>query len=275
MASPTLSGVRTLLTFCSFYVLDRAMSPPDATLSSASAADLQDRQASHGWRMRMLEVAAERGLNLLDEVRDMARERTAEGDLGLTYSRITKSIRQCVMLHAKFEEEAGKSDAQREAEAAAARAAEAQRAASAEAGCKAHRKRQAKKAVKLAMDLSWQAADERGEQLDYAEMLLDLNERIDDYDDYSDFGSLPVGAVVENICRVMGLEFDPALWEDEPWAVAEMAEKPEGSPYADWEPSAPETANDDDDLGEDDETDPYGLADEYDEPPRRSSRAPP
>jgi hypothetical protein len=97
-------------------------------------------------------------------------------------------------------------------------------------------------------------------------------------DDYSDFGNLPVGAAVENICRVMGLEFDPALWEDEPWAVAEMAEKPEGSPYADWEPSAPETANDDtdpDDPGEDDETDPYGLAEEYDEPPRRRSQAPP
>ena len=84
--------------------------------------------------------------------------------------------------------------------------------------------------------------------------------------------------LVENICRVLGIEFDPALWEDEPWAVAEMAEKPEGSPFAEWRPSAPETASDDDtdadDLGADDEDDPYGLAEE-DDRPRRRSRAPP
>ena len=246
------------------------MSPPDATLPSASAADPQDRQANHAWRMRMLESTAERGIDILDEVRDMARARETEDDLGLAYSRISKSIRQTVMLHAKFEEDANKTDAQREAEAAAALA-------SAEAAHITHQKRQAKKAVKLAMDIEWEAAEARGEAPDYAERLLDLNERLDDYDEYSDFGKLPVGAVVESICRVMGLEFDPALWEDEPWALAEMAEKPEGSPYADWPPSAPETANDDeaepDDPGEDD--DPYGIAEEDDEPPRRSSRAPP
>ena len=90
-----------------------------------------------------------------------------------------------------------------------------------------------------------------------------------------------------NICRVLGIEFDPALWEEEPWAKAEMAEKPEGSPYAEWQPStpetAPETANDDDadpdvadpdDPGADDEDDPYGLAEE-DDRPRRRSRSPP
>jgi hypothetical protein len=74
----------------------------------------------------------------------------------------------------------------------------------------------------------------------------------------------------------MGLEFDPALWEHEPWAVAEIAEKPEGSPYAEWS-TEPETANDDDpdDPGADDEDDPYGLAEEEDDPPRCRSRAPP
>lgn len=99
----------------------RAMSPPDASLPSANTADLQDRQANHAWRMRMLETAAERGLELLDEVRDRARERVDEDDLGLTYSRISKAIRQSVMLHAKFEEDADKTAEQRDAEAAAVR----------------------------------------------------------------------------------------------------------------------------------------------------------
>ena len=44
-----------------------------------------------------------------------ARERADEDDLGLTYSRISKSIRQTVMLHAKFEDDANKTDEQRQA----------------------------------------------------------------------------------------------------------------------------------------------------------------
>lgn len=126
------------------------------------------------------------------------------------------------------------------------------------------------------MNLAWEAAEEGGDAPDYADLYVDLHERLDDYDDYSDLGRLPVGAVVENISRVMGLPFDPALWQDEPWAATEMAEKPEGSPYADWPP--PQTANDDaepDNAEPDDENDPYGLAEDEDDPPRRRSRAPP
>jgi len=235
--------------------------------------------------MRALELTAERGLEQLDDLRRQALEGTYQGDAALGYSRIAKAIRQTVMLHAKFEEDAGKSDEQRKAEAAAARAAEAQRAASAEAGRRARQKRQVKRAVMLAADVESDAAEARGEQArDYAELYVDLHERLDDYDEYSDFGRLPVGAVVANICRVLGIEFDPALWEDEPWARAEMAEKPEGSPFAEWQPSTPEMANDDDaepddadpdDPGADDEDDPYGLADEEDEPRRRRRTGPP
>src|ERR1700761_9422260 len=113
-----------MLTFCSIYVLSRAMSPPDATLLSASAADPQDQQANHAWRMRMLEMAAERGLEQLDDLRQQSRDGSYEGDAALAYSRIAKAIRQTVMLHAKFEEDANKSDEQKKAEAAAAQAAE-------------------------------------------------------------------------------------------------------------------------------------------------------
>ena len=43
--------------------------------------------------------------------------------------------------------------------------------------------------------------------------------------------------------------FDPTLWQDEPWAIAEAKAKPPGSPFAD----RPDTANDDDADDEDDE----------------------
>ena len=255
------------------------MSPHDAMLPSATAADPEIRQANHAWRMRMLETATERGIDLLDEVRDRARAGSEEDDLGLTYSRISKAIRQSVMLHARFEDDFNKTAEQKAAEAAAKAAAEQAAEARRAAAPKARQKHLVRKAVTRALDLAIEDAEaETTEPLDFSHNYVELRERLEDYDEYSDFGRLPVGAVVENICRVMGLEFDPALWEYEPWAVAEIAEKPEGSPYAEWQPPAPETANDDDadpdEPGEDDD-DPYGVAEEDDEPPRRSSRAPP
>ena len=259
------------------------MSPDALASASPLQEDLaQDRRAKlYEFRMAALERLTDRGLTLLDDVQRTATafDAPAENDLGLTYSRISKAVRQTLMLHARFEEDFDKTAEQRAAEAAARAAAERAAEARRAAAPKEHRKRQVRKAVKLALDLAVEDAEARStEPLDFSRHYVDLRERLEDYDEYSDFGRLPVGAVVENICRVMGLEFDPALWEDEPWAVAEMAEKPESSPYAEWEPSPPETANDDDgdpdDPGEDDEDDPYGLAEE-DDPPRRSSRAPP
>src|SRR6185312_12890081 len=244
---------------------------PDAMLPSATAADPEIRQANHAWRMRMLETATERGIDLLDEVRDRARAGSEEDDLGLTYSRISKAIRQSVMLHARFEDDFNKTAEQKAAEAAAEAAAEQAAEARRAAAPKARQKYLVRKAVTRALDLAIEDAEaESTEPLDFSHNYVELRERLEDYDEYSDFGRLPVGAVVENICRVMGLEFDPALWEHEPWAVAEMAEKPEGSPYADWDPAPPEMANDDDDPD-----DPYGLAEDDDDPSRRSSRAPP
>ena len=41
----------------------------------------------------------------------------------------------------------------------------------------------------------------------------DLDLRLEEFDDYSDNGQRPVGAIVEHICKVIGLKFDPLLWE--------------------------------------------------------------
>ena len=249
------SAPRTPLTLCSFYVLNRAMTPPDATLPSASAADPQDRQASHAWRMRMLEATAEHGLELLDEVRRRALERVDEGDLGLTYSRISRSVRQCVALHAKLEEEAGKTDEQKAAEAAAKQAAEAQRAASAEKRAHARKENAVRRAVGRAID------DHTDDEDDRETLYGDMNERLDDADDL-ELDRKPVGQIVAGICRAMRLPYDPALWEDEPWAIQETKEKAKGSPFAKWR----RTANDDDEAD-----DPYGLAETDDNRPARGS----
>jgi RNA binding exosome subunit len=222
----------------------------DATLQPASP-DLPDRQTNHGWRMRMLETAAERGLELLEEVGARARERADEGDLGLTYSRISKSIRQSVALHARLEEQAGKTDEQKAAEAAARTAVEARRVASAEKLARGRKENAVRRAVTRAIDDHTDDEDDRDTLYD------DMNERLDDADEL-ELDTKPVGQIVAGICRAMRLPYDPALWEDEPWAIAETRDRAEGSPFARWR----RTANDDDD-------DPFGLAETDDDRPRR------
>jgi len=213
--------------------------------------------------MRMMERAAESAIAVLEKITAdvvagkttievQVGEATHEGDLGLIYSRISQALRRAVMLHAKFEADSYKTIQERAAEAAARQAKEAQRAAAIQSGAKAHQKRQVEQAVKIAMEAEL-ARD--GETFDYRGVYGELLERLDDYDDYSDFGNKPVSETVESVCKVLGLSFDPALWEDEPWAIEEAKAKAEASPIADW----PETANDDEEDGEDN-TDPLGLA---------------
>ena len=205
------------------------------------------------WRLRFVELAAESALAMLQKITEntVAERTDPQADAGLAYSRISKALRQALMLHAKFEEDSYKTQQERAAEAAARQAKEAQRAAAIQAGAKAKQKRQVEQAVKIAMEAEL-ARD--GEAFDYGGVYGELLERLDDYDDYSDFGNKPVSETVESICKVLGLTFDPALWEDEPWAIEEA--KAEDSPAAD----RPDTANDDEDDAEDEDADPYGIA---------------
>src|SRR5271163_4755148 len=110
------------------------MSLNDTQLPSAGPAlndPAQDRPGScvrcegeaaklHGWRMRMLETTAEKGVDLLEEIRQRALapadDTKPEPDLGLAYSRISRAIRQTVALHAKFEDEANKTGEEKAAE---------------------------------------------------------------------------------------------------------------------------------------------------------------
>ena len=207
------------------------------------------------WRIRMMELAAESALAMLRKISDdTVTERTEpQADGGLAYSRISKALRQALLLHAKFEEDSYKTQQERAAEAAARQAKEAQRAAAIQAGAKAHQKRQVVQAVKIAMEAE---LAENEEKFDYGGVYSELLERLDDYDDYSDFGNKPVSETVASICKALGLTFDPALWEDEPWAIEEAKAKSAGSSTVEW----PDTANDDEDDGEDDDTDPFGIA---------------
>jgi hypothetical protein len=216
-----------------------------------------DRDRFSQWRLRLLERAAESAVTVLEKITaDVAASEVTPGsDLGQTYANISKALRLALILHAKFEEDSHKTQQEKAAQAAARQAAEAERAAARQAVDRNHKKRLAERAVKIAMD----AALARNEgKFDRSAMSRELFDRFQDFDDYSDFGRKPVGEIVEGICKVLGLKFDPALWEDEPWAIAEAKAKEAAKPAAaEW----PDTANDDaDHEADDEETDRFGIA---------------
>ena len=201
-------------------------------------------------RLRLLELAAESAVAMLQKIAadTVAGEPDPQDDGGLKYSRVSKALRMTLVLHAKFEEDSLKSDQEKAAQAAARQAAEARRAASVRADQKKAQKRTVEYAVEQA--IAAEAAENGDEdERDYGELYNDLYERLKDFEDYSDFGRKSTGEIVEQICRLLNLPFDPALWQDEPWAIAEAKAKPAGSPFA----GLPDTANDDDADDEDDE----------------------
>ena len=59
-------------------------------------------------------------------------------------------------------------------------------------------------------------------------------QRLDDDNEYDalNFNDRPIGEMVVQICRDLGLTIDLSLWEDEEWAIEEAEARTLGSPYA-------------------------------------------
>ncbi len=216
--------------------------------------------------MQMLAEAAEIGIALMRSIGRQAlaaaeaeeagvERRGPEIDFALRYQRVNRALRQALALHAKFEDEARVREADTAAETAQRLTEEAERAAAAQENRKRHQKTLVKRAAEQAIfgdtdddgvaeDDTDEYEEEGGDEPDERARGLcdDLYERLEYFDDYSDHGRCSTGETLVNLLRAMGLAFDPMLWADEPWAIAEMRTKPEGSPYANWQP---DSANDD------------------------------
>jgi hypothetical protein len=89
-----------------------------------------------------------------------------------------------------------------------------------------------------------------------------VSERLHDTDITGDLSSRSIGELVATICDPLGVTPDWRYFAEEAWAQAEIAERPEGSPYEAWPdlpPEAPEDPDEDaywDGDDEDDEEDP-------------------
>jgi hypothetical protein len=145
-------------------------------------------------------------------------------------TKVARSIRQTIALEAKLADKEALRKHTIAAEAAQARAATAERERFARNALRSDRKN----LVELAVEKAIRSADIDPD--DAENLYSDLYEQLHDYRSEYDFSAHPVGETVMRICKDLGLQVDPALWEDEPWAQEEIRLKPAGSPFADYDP---------------------------------------
>jgi hypothetical protein len=215
-----------------------ALDPPDRGAESAvNGTDPEAIRAQE--HLAMLRELARMGMDLARAIHEQGMATTAPAEsapqqetpapsaaeAALPFTRIAKTVRQCLALEAKIAEtlrrrELGEID---EVGALLKEGLEYRR---------ADKRRQVKRAVVDAIEAE---ADAGGLYQSDAERLLDgLSERLDDEAD--DFDDRPVGECVALLCKKLGVAPDWVRWQDTAWAAQEIAEKPKGSPYAgDWQ----------------------------------------
>jgi hypothetical protein len=157
-------------------------------------------------RLRILQELAEIGMDLARAVRTRALAAEADPaaavDLGLSFSRIARAVRQTVALEARLEQDR---------QAAAAERAERQARDAREQAYK--HKARLRDLVERAIDA--EACGEAAEDL-----LGDLDERLEDADDLAGFVDRPVAEIVQHICRELDVTPPPALWDEAEWGLA-------------------------------------------------------
>jgi hypothetical protein len=156
-------------------------------------------------RLRILQELAEIGMDLARAVRTRAlaaKDPAATVDLGLSFSRIARAVRQTVALEARLEQDR---------QAAAAERAERQARDAREQAYK--HKARIRGLVERAIDA--EASGEAAEDL-----LGDLDERLEDADDLAGFAGRPVAEIVQHICRELDVTPPPALWDEAEWGLA-------------------------------------------------------
>jgi len=161
-------------------------------------------------------------------------------DIGLIFERISRAVRRCWALEEHFFERGRARDAKAEARSRtrrndAAEPASAGAAKPAPAGDDS--RRQNRKRAEIGRIVGEAIADLPGSETGRESIRNDLQERLDDEESFEDFiGDRPLGAIVADLCRDLGVAVDWSLWADEDWAIEEARTKPPGSPYADYKP---------------------------------------
>jgi len=205
----------------------------------APSSESSERTERH---LRMLQRLAEIGMELAEAVGRQALEQAKAAsepaetprqpgpDLGLVFTRLSRSVRQTVALEARIAEE----PLTPRAVSAAALDKQAERVALAETDRRHRRKAQVGRIVKQAInaELTGIKAYQRERE---------LRERLEDEDVETDIGDHPIGEIIARICWDLGLDPNWRRWAEDHWAVQEARTKAPGSPYAEWGDEEDET----------------------------------
>jgi hypothetical protein len=193
-------------------MLDTPASPEDAIAAERLAA-----------RIARLEVLADiwqgLSLRLQREVRESEVGQLDMGAAALSFSRLSKAVRQTIALQARLE-------ADHAAAKTAAQAARAECRPAPPPRVSAPTRRDLADAVVEQAVADAAGADEAA----YGRLVSEADERLDALDE--DLGGRPIGAVAAEICEALGVDPDWALWRDEDWATQEATTGAAGSPFA-------------------------------------------
>lgn len=196
--------------------------PSEGACDGAWPRRLLDRQ------LERLDRLAEAGLELAVAVEAGAKHAGADHEgAARAYARVSRAVRQAVMLQSKLVKDF-------EARTAAA---EKRRADAAAAVDEAHREREELRKVRVSriVERVMMAGHDDEETVD--RLVYEADERLDDDGFLGDVLARPVSEIVAQICKDLGLAPDWTRLAEEAWAIEEMAGGEAGAPLAEWEAS--------------------------------------
>ncbi len=174
-------------------------------------------------QLAMLDRLAEAGLEAALAIERQAKEAGPDVDLNrisMAYDRVSRAVRMTIALQSKLVEDVKAREA-----AAAEKRAEAE-------DDDAWPDEEERRKAGISRIVGRVIEAERQDDREIDRLVLRAEMRLDDETLFDDILSRPIGEIVAAICRDLGLSPDWTRLAEEAWAKAEIAEGPEGSPFA-------------------------------------------
>ena len=229
---------------------------PDVAPPDVSTLGDEDDDAWAQLQFRQLQRLAAIGLKIAEALE--AQVEVAAGDpevirqLGVTHDRVTRSVRRTHALEARLRRDL-------KADACARRA---KRKAEADAQ-RAEARTQRKQALRR---VARQAIADHQPAFEQHDLERWLDERLQDPCDDEALLDRPFSTLLLEICEALGLTPDFAVWRYEPWAIAEVRDRPPGSEFARFHDDMVREGNWTEEEGEGEDIDPASPPDAHPPP---------
>ena len=197
------------------------------TIETVQNAAEDGAQARLDRQLDMLERLAEAGLEVAAAVGRRAKTAGPDDDLNglsLGYARVSRAVRMTIALQSRLI-----ADLKALADSAAQKRIEAEEADENE---QAVREETHKVRVVRVVERVLEAEHEDDDQV--SPLVLKAEHLLDDEDLYDDILSRPIGDLVAQVCRDLGLSPDWTRLAEEPWAKKEIERGGAGSPFGEW-----------------------------------------